>query len=152
MSEKTTDKSVIKCLGFCGFGMGANATEVDVKDGRVARIRPLHYDQVHTPEDLNYWTIKARGKQFEPDMKSFPPPLAVGYKTRAYSPNRIPYPLKRVDWDPHGERNPQNRGESKYVRISWDEATKIIAEEIARIHAEYGPFTIYAQSDGHGET
>ena len=46
MSEKTTDKSVIKCIGFCGFGMGANITEVDVKDGRVARIRPLHYDQL----------------------------------------------------------------------------------------------------------
>ena len=23
MSDKTTDKSVVKCLGFCGFGMGA---------------------------------------------------------------------------------------------------------------------------------
>ena len=23
MSNKTTDKSVVKCLGFCGFGMGA---------------------------------------------------------------------------------------------------------------------------------
>ena len=55
MSEKTTDKSVIKCIGFCGFGMGANITEVDVKDGRVARIRPLHYDQLYKPEDLNYW-------------------------------------------------------------------------------------------------
>ena len=24
MSDKTTDKSVVKCLGFCGFGMGSN--------------------------------------------------------------------------------------------------------------------------------
>lgn len=152
MSKKTSDKSVIKCLGFCGFGMGANATEVDVKDGRVARIRPLHYDQLYEPEELNYWKIKARGKEFEPLMKSFPPPLAVGYKPRAFSPNRIPYPLKRVDWDPNGERNTHNRGKSKYVRISWDEAAGTIAAEIKRIQEDFGPFAIYAQSDGHGET
>ena len=30
--------------------------------------------------------------------------------------------MKRVDFDPNGERNPQNRGKSGYVRISWDEA------------------------------
>ena len=152
MSEKTTDKSVIKCLGFCGFGMGANITEVDVKDGRVARIRPLHYDQLYTPEELNAWKIEARGHVLEPGMKSYPPPLSVAYKTRTYSPNRIPYPLKRVDWDPNGERNTQNRGTSKYVRISWDEACDLIAAEIKRIQEEAGPFSILAQSDGHGET
>ncbi len=152
MSSKTSDKSVIKCIGFCGFGMGANITEVDVKDGRVARIRPLHYDQLYKPEDLNYWKIKARGHEFEPLMKSFPPPLSIGYKARTYSKNRIPYPLKRVDWDPDGERNTQNRGTSKFVRISWDEACDIIAKEIVRIQKEAGPFSILAQSDGHGET
>ena len=152
MSSKTTDKSVIKCLGFCGFGMGANITEVDVKDGKVARIRPLHYDQLYTPEDLNYWKIEKDGHVLEPGMQSYPPPLSTAYKMRAYSKNRIPYPLKRVDWDPHGERNTQNRGVSKYVRISWDNACDIVAEEIKRVHEEAGPFSIYAQSDGHGET
>ena len=152
MSNKTTDKSVVKCLGFCGFGMGSNITEVDVKDGRVARIRPLHYDQLYTPEELNAWKIEARGHVLEPGMKSYPPPLSVAYKTRTYSPNRIPYPLKRVDWDPNGERNTQNRGSSKYVHISWDKACDLIAAEIKRIQEEAGPFSILAQSDGHGET
>lgn len=152
MSEKTTDKSVIKCIGFCGFGMGANITEVDVKDGKVARIRPLHYDQLYKPEDLNYWKIEKNGHVLEPGMASCPPPLATAYKMRAYSKNRIPYPLKRIDWDPNGERNPQNRGISKYERISWDDACDIIAAEIKRIQDECGPFSIYAQSDGHGET
>ena len=94
MSEKTTDKSVIKCIGFCGFGMGANITEVDVKDGRVARIRPLHYDQLYKPEDLNYWKIEKNGHVLEPGMASCPPPLATAYKMRAYSKNRLPYPLQ----------------------------------------------------------
>ena len=68
----------------------------------------------------------------------------MAYKKRIYSPNRILYPLKRVDWDPNGERNPQNRGKSKYVRISWDEATDIIAAEIKRIQKKYGPEGILA--------
>jgi anaerobic selenocysteine-containing dehydrogenase len=87
----------------------------------------------------------------KPKMKTLIPPFATGYKKRVYSPNRILYPLKRVDWDPNGERNPQNRGKSKYVRISWDEATEIIASEIKRIHKEYGPSAILSQADGHCE-
>jgi trimethylamine-N-oxide reductase (cytochrome c) len=47
-------------------------------------------------------------------------------KARIFN-NRVCYPLKRVDWDPNGERNPQNRGKSRYVRISWDEAAQLYA-------------------------
>jgi len=75
----------------------------------------------------------------------------MAYKKRVYSPNRIKYPLKRIDWDPNGKRNPQNRGKSKYKRISWDEATDIIASEITRVHKEYGPLAILTQQEGHGE-
>ena len=56
-----------------------------------------------------------------------------------------------MDWDPNGERNPQNRGSSKFVRISWDEALDIIVSEIKRVHEAYGPYTILCQGDGHGE-
>ena len=60
--------------------------------------------------------------------------------------------MKRVDWDPQGERNTRNRGVSKYERITWDEATTLIAAEIKRVHDEYGPSAILCQADGHGET
>ena len=79
------------------------------------------------------------------DVYKRQPPLSVAHKTRTYSPNRIPYPLKRVDWDPNGERNTQNRGTPKYARISWDEACDLIAAEIKRIQEEAGPFSILAQ-------
>ena len=59
--------------------------------------------------------------------------------------------MKRVDWDPNGERNPQNRGKSKYVRISWSEATDLIAGELNRIIDTYGPLAVLCQGDGHGE-
>ena len=152
---KTSDKTVMQNMSLCAFGNGANATAIDVKDGKIVRMRPIHYDQWYTKEDLNYWTINARGKTFEPGMETFCPPFSIAYKTRTYSPNRIPYPLKRVDWEPGGDPekiNAQNRGKSKYVRISWDEATDIIANEIKRIDDTYGRNSIMAQADGHGET
>ena len=91
-----------------------------------------------TEKDLNPWKFEVRGKTFEPSMKSLIPPFTLAYKKRVYSPNRVLYPLKRVDWDPNGERNPQNRGISKYKRISWDEALDIVVGEIKRIKEKYG--------------
>ena len=139
-------------LGFCSVSADANSSVVDVKNGKIIRIRPLHYDWKYKPEQFKPWKIKARGKVFEPAMKALIPPYSLAYKKRVYSPNRILYPLKRVDWNPNGERNPQNRGKSGYVRISWDEALDIITSEIRRVIKEYGPYTILAQGDGHGET
>ena len=56
-----------------------------------------------------------------------------------YSPDRLLYPMKRVDFDPNGERNPQNRGTSGYERISWDEALDIVAGEITAGQARPRP-------------
>ncbi len=148
---QTPDKTVIKSLGLSGGIYGAVPCAVDVKDGKVVRIRPLHFDSRYDPATFNAWKIEKNGRTFEPLMKSAPSPWSLAYKKRTYSPNRIKYPLKRVDWDPNGERNPQNRGKSKYVRISWDEATDLIAAEIKRVHKEYGPLSILVQGDGHGE-
>ncbi len=146
------DKSVVQNFSFSGFAGGTNVGRVDVMDGKVVRIRPLHYDEQYTREDLNGWQFKKGDHVFDPGFKTFLPPFAYGYKKRAYSPNRVPYPLKRVDWDPKGERNPQNRGKSKYVRISWDEAAQLIADEIVRIHENYTPAAILCCGEGHGQT
>jgi trimethylamine-N-oxide reductase (cytochrome c) len=146
------EKTFIKALGLGSFALGSCPSVVDVKNGRIIRLRPLHYDWKYPKEEITPWKIKRNGKTFEPILKLLTAPYMLAYKKRTYSPNRIKYPLKRVDWDPNGERNPQNRGISQYKRISWDEATDIIASEIRRVHKEYGPFGILVQGDGHGET
>ena len=136
------EKPIVIGLGFCAGVAGANTSIADVRDGKIIRIRPLHFDWKYDKKQFNPWKWEVRGKTFEPAMKSLIPPMALAYKKRAYSPNRILYPLKRVDWDPNGERNPQNRGKSKYKRISWDEALDIVVSEIKRIHKEYDPWAI----------
>jgi molybdopterin guanine dinucleotide-containing S/N-oxide reductase-like protein len=145
------DKTVIKALALGGLLGGGGECAVDVKDGKIVRIRPFHYDWRYDKKDFNAWKITRNGKTFEPLFKSMPSPFSMAYKKRTYSPNRIKYPLKRVDWDPNGERNPQNRGKSKYKRISWEEASIILANEVKRVHKEYGPLAIMVQGDGHGE-
>jgi len=145
------EKSLVKDISWPGVGSGANTSVVDVKDGKIVRIRPLRYDWKYKPEEFNPWKIEARGKVFEPSMKSLIPPLSLAYKKRAYSPNRILYPLKRVDFDPKGDRNIENRGNSKFIRISWDEALDIIVGEIKRMKEKYGMTAIFYQSDQHGE-
>ena len=141
-----------KTLGLGSFGMSALSAEIDVKDGRIVRTRGMHFDRAYSAEGFRPWTLEVRGKKLEGLLKNDIPPFALAYKKRAYSDNRILYPLKRVDWDPDGERNPGNRGKSKFERITWDEATDIIAKELRRIEKEYGYYAVFCQGDGHGET
>jgi len=148
---KTSDKTVIRALGLGGYFGGGSEGMVDVKDGKIVRVRPFRYDWKYKREDVKTWKFEKNGKTLEAAWKSLPGPFALSYKKRVYSPNRIQYPIMRVDFDPNGERNTQNRGKSKFRRVSWDEASKIIADEIRRVHKEYGPNGILLQGDGHGE-
>ena len=80
------------------------------------------------------------------------PPFSLVYKKRAYSTNRILHPLKRVDWDPNGERHPENRGKSKSSASAGTRPSISSCRRSGRIHKQYGPYSIYCQIDGHGET
>jgi molybdopterin guanine dinucleotide-containing S/N-oxide reductase-like protein len=118
---------------------------VYVKDGEVVRIRPLVADEA----DFRPWTIEANGRSYSPPKKFNLAPMVHGERRRLYSPERIKYPMKRVDFDPKGERNPQNRGKSPYVRISWDEALDIVSGEIKRVKDTYGGSAISGLTSSH---
>ena len=126
---------------------------VDVKNGKIVRMRPLHYDAAYT--GLKPFSITARGKTLTFPLKSTAGVYAMGMSRRTTSPNRVLYPLKRVDWEPGGDPakiNAQNRGKSKYKRITWDEATTIIASELKRVADKYGPAAICdLYLSGHNE-
>ena len=118
---------------------------VYVKAGRIVRITPIEFDEF----DATPWTIHARGRQFTPPRRGTVNPYVFGLKSMIYSPDRLLYPMKRVDFDPNGERNCQNRGISGYERISWDEALDIVAGEIKRVKREHGPGAIMNSSGSH---
>ncbi len=118
---------------------------VYVQDGRIVRITPMEFDDT----DAASWTIEARGKTFSPPRKTTISPYSLAWRSMIYSPKRLLYPMKRVDFDPDGNRNCTKRGESGYERISWDEATEIVTNEIKRIKREYGPAAILSTPSSH---
>lgn len=60
-----------------------------------------------------------------------------GYRKFVYHPDRLKYPMKRVG----------RRGEGKFERISWDEATTLIADNLKRITEQYGPAARFAHTN-----
>jgi trimethylamine-N-oxide reductase (cytochrome c) len=118
---------------------------VFVKEGKIVRVTSIDFDQ----EDAKPWTIQARGKTFTPPRKTTLSPYAYASKSIVYSPDRLLYPMKRVDFDPHGERHCENRGISGFERISWNEALDIVAREIRRVKRDYGPGAILTSTGSH---
>lgn len=107
--DSTSEEKVIPttCASHCG---GSCLLKVHVKDGIITRIET---DDAEEPQ------LRAcvRGR---------------AQRQRAYAPDRILFPLKRVG----------ARGEGKFERISWDEALDTIASEWMRIRDTYGPKSI----------
>ena len=120
---------------------------VYVKDDRILRITPIEFDG----HDADPWTITARGARFTPPRKTTVSSHALASKSLIESPDRLLYPMKRVDFDPAGERNLQNRGSSGYERIGWDEALDIVAGEIRRVKSPPGAEGLHGARRGYLE-
>jgi trimethylamine-N-oxide reductase (cytochrome c) len=128
--------------------------------GRVGLLKPQTFVNADTEERIltccdnpgpflghvqnGRWT---KSSALEPNIPIAPP--ALNTRNRAYAPDRIRYPMKRVDYDPNGNRNTQNRGSLQFVRISWDQAMSIVASEITRVKNTYGPTAIMALGTDH---
>lgn len=126
-------------------GTNGGPVFVYVKDGKIIRTTPMEFDS----SDPDPWVIHAKGKAFSPPKRTTLSPHAMAWKSLVYSPDRILYPMKRVDFDPNGERNFENRGVSGYERISWDEALDIVSSEIIRVRQTYGPGAVFYSSGSH---
>lgn len=71
-------KTTVQSIG-CG-GTGGDLTYVDSKDGKIVRIRPIHYLDTYTEEELepSMWEIKVWDKVFRPSYKALPNYFALG--------------------------------------------------------------------------
>ena len=61
-------------------------------------------------------------------------PRCLAYKEMLYHPDRLLYPMKRARED---------RGKDAFKRITWDEATEIILEEMGKVIDTYGAESIW---------
>jgi trimethylamine-N-oxide reductase (cytochrome c) len=135
--------------------------DVDVDRDEIVRIYPMDF----ADDDPKGWEVVAQdGKTYTPPRKTTYSVYTAGFKTMVNTNRRVLYPLKRIGFDVNGERNIEFRGESLaaqypeikedplypgYERISWDEASDIVCNEMMRIKREYGPGAIACTPSSH---
>ncbi len=83
---------------------------------------------------------------FEHDRR--PSPNLVKLAELPYSEARIRYPMVREGYLKNGSASRKDRGGDRWVRVSWDEALSLCADEIRRVYEEYGPSAVYGSSYG----
>ncbi len=110
------------------FRLSLGAMRAKIENGRVAEIKPFEFDK-HPTEMLN------------------------GIKGLIYSDSRIRYPMVRLDWlkNRHNSNTAQ-RGDNRFVRVTWDEALDLFYQELERVQKEYGPWALHTANVGWRST
>src|SRR5215831_4485334 len=78
---------------YCNMANGGPLF-VYVKDGKIIRTTPIDLAE----DDGASWTIKARGLKLTPPRKTTLAPHGLNCRSMIYSPDRLLYPMKRVDF------------------------------------------------------
>ncbi|BBB89586.1 MAG TPA: molybdopterin-dependent oxidoreductase [Methylomusa anaerophila] len=92
--------------------------------------------------------VRQKTDDTHPDSPDFPQQRACwrgrAQRQQVLGADRLKYPMKRKHWQPGGG-NKELRGRDEWVRISWDEALDLVADELKRIKAAYGNQAILGQ-------
>ncbi|MBE2986834.1 molybdopterin-dependent oxidoreductase [Campylobacter sp. RM12920] len=104
----------------------------------------------------HFGPLRAFGKngRFESAMDAseldfFPVSLTQGVVARTYDDTRIAKPSVRKGYLKDGYKSDKSmRGKDEWVEVSWDEAYKLVANELKRVYKEHGSSAIYGGSYG----
>ncbi|KNU09016.1 trimethylamine N-oxide reductase I catalytic subunit, partial [Salmonella enterica subsp. enterica serovar 4,5,12:i:-] len=84
-------------------------------------------------------------KPFEQDK--YPSKMIAGLPDHVHNAARIRYPMVRVDWMRKGHQSDTSqRGDNRFVRVSWDEALDLFYQELERVQKTYGPSALLTAS------
>ncbi|OBW93360.1 trimethylamine-N-oxide reductase TorA [Gallibacterium salpingitidis] len=104
------------------------AIRAQVKNGKVIDIKPFELDK-------------------------YPTEMINGIKGLIYSDARIRYPMVRLDWLKKREKSDTSqRGDNRFVRVTWDEALDLFYEELERVQKNYGPWALHTGAVGWRST
>ncbi len=99
------------------------AFSASVQDGRITGVRPFAQD---------------------PD----PSPIIYGTPEAVHGQVRIDRPYVRKGWLNGDRAGGTPRGQEPFVPVDWDTATRLVADELARVRDSFGPASIYGGSYG----
>ncbi|HJN53131.1 MAG: trimethylamine-N-oxide reductase TorA [Pseudomonadales bacterium] len=75
----------------------------------------------------------------------FPNPLVNHTPEHVYSDSRVKYPMVRAGFlEKKHLSDTSQRGRDEFVRVSWDSALDLVADELQRVKQKHGPTAIYA--------
>ncbi|MGY3617974.1 molybdopterin-dependent oxidoreductase [Bradyrhizobium sp. USDA 10063] len=95
-----------------------------VEDGRIVGVEPFEHDPA-------------------------PSPIIHSVAEWANLERRVLRPMVRSGWlDKREKSDRRGRGREKFVPVSWDEATTLVADEIRRVAGTFGNASIFAGSYG----
>ncbi|MBX5050067.1 molybdopterin guanine dinucleotide-containing S/N-oxide reductase [Rhizobium lentis] len=77
-----------------------------------------------------------------------PSPLLGNLAAVADSPVRIRRPAVRRGWLEGAHGNARKRGADDYVEVSWPQALDLVANELRRVYADFGPRAVFGGSYG----
>lgn len=84
-------------------------------------------------------------KPFELDK--YPSKMIAGLPDHVHNAARIRYPMVRVDWLRKRHLSDiSQRGDNRFVRVSWDEALDMFYEELERVQKTHGPSALLTAS------
>jgi len=109
-------------------------------------------DRSDLPLTANHWgTYRVRSENgratemFDFECDPDPSPIGPGILDIQTGPTRITQPMIRESWLDHGPgAKTDQRGQEPFIEVSWDEANRLIANDLTRISREHGNEAIYA--------
>lgn len=117
------------CYPMCHGG--GCVLKIRVKDGRIVCVEPDDLYNRNIAREDEHLTERDFVKQ---RLQQRPCEVAYAWPEIVNHPQRILYPLKRIEGT--------KRGEGKFKRISWEEAIETIAKEIKYCKENYGDYSI----------
>ena len=70
-----------------------------------------------------------------------------------YNPSRVRYPMVRLDWLKKREKSDTTqRGDNRFVRVTWDQALDLFYGELERIQKQHGPWALHTGLVGWRQT
>ncbi|MBO2577118.1 trimethylamine-N-oxide reductase TorA [Shewanella algae] len=105
-------------------GSHFGAFRIKRRNGVIADVKPLEYDK-------------------------YPTDMIRGIRGLVYNPSWIRYPMVRLDFLFNGHKsNTHERGDFRFVRVTWDKALTLFKESLDIIQTQYGPSGLHAGQTG----